>query len=247
MQTSFLSLSLSARFYFWLGFILVPGMGQVPQAVVEMIASQIPFFIPGTLKGPASYSQRNSLLCDFCHLLCHICSLFVSLGLIFMGSFPSIIKELQIRTLKTLLVLMVSRLRCMTWTNFGRWLLFWTPGYHQRTCGTLTSGCVFSSLIRLGLPVLVPILLAVIASLKNSSPEQMVAAHDEHFHDQAKRHLSFSDPGPLSPGKQVDFGDEDEGAFVPALWQSGCKPSSRPVVAGPLLTRPSAPAPWRYP
>ena len=49
----------------------------------------------------------------------------------------------------------------------------------------------------------VPILLAVIASLKNSSPEEVVAVHNNHCQDQANIHLSITDPIPLPLGKQV--------------------------------------------
>lgn len=84
----------------------------------------------------------------------------------------------------------------------------------------------------------VPILLAV-ASLKNSSPEEVVAAPNKHCQDQANIHLPITDPGPLS---QVDLSDEDEGSSAPVLWLSGSKVSSSAAVPGPSLTSPSTPA-----
>ena len=89
----------------------------------------------------------------------------------------------------------------------------------------------------------VPVLLAVIASLKNSSPEEVVAAHNKHCQDQANIHLSITDLVPLSPGKQVDFSNEDEGASTPALQPSGSKLSSSPAFLDPSLTSLWAPAP----
>lgn len=94
--------------------------------------------------------------------------------------------------------------------------------------------------------VFVPIHLAVIASLKNSSPEA-VAAHNKCCQDQANTHLSITDPVPPSPGKQVDNNNEDENAPAPALQPSGYKPSSSPAGPGFSLTSTSAPAPSEVP
>jgi hypothetical protein len=58
---------------------------------------------------------------------------------------------------------------------------------------------------------------AVITSLKNSSPEEVVATHNKDCQDQANIHLSITDPIPLSPEKQDDLKDEDEGASASAL------------------------------
>lgn len=46
---------------------------------------------------------------------------------------------------------------------------------------------------------------------------ELVAAHNKHCQDQVNIYLSITDPVPLSPGKQVDFSDEDEGASALAL------------------------------
>ena len=107
---------------------------------------------------------------------------------------------------------------------------------------------------RITLPLFfVPIFLAVIANLKNSSPEDVVASHNKHCQDQANIYLFITDPVPLSPGKQVDFShedgneDENEGASALALWPPGSKPSSSPAVPGPSLTSPSAPTPSEVP
>ena len=63
----------------------------------------------------------------------------------------------------------------------------------------------------------VPILLAVIASLKNSSPEEVVDAHNKHCQDQVNIHLSIADPVSFSLGKQDDLIDDDEGTSIPSL------------------------------
>jgi hypothetical protein len=63
----------------------------------------------------------------------------------------------------------------------------------------------------------VPIFLAVIQNLKNSSPEVVVATHNKHCQDQANVLLFIADSIPLSLGKQVDLynADEDTSALAP--------------------------------
>ena len=93
----------------------------------------------------------------------------------------------------------------------------------------------------------VPILLAVIASLKNSSPEKVVAAHNKYCQDQDQANIYLTDPVPLSLGKQVDFSNEDEGASAPALQLSGFKPFPSATVQSPSLTSPSTLVPLEVP
>ena len=73
--------------------------------------------------------------------------------------------------------------------------------------------------------------------------EDVVAAHNKHCRDQANSHLFITDPTPLSPGNQVDFSNEDEGTYAPALQWSDSKQASSAAVQGPSLTCPSAPTP----
>lgn len=57
-----------------------------------------------------------------------------------MGSLPSIM------ALKTLLVTCRLQVKTYDLDQFESRLLYCPPNYCQKTCGTLTSGCLFSSL-----------------------------------------------------------------------------------------------------
>ena len=147
-----------------------------------------------------------------------------------MGSLPSTIKEPQIRALKILLVIHGLKIKTHDLDQFWEKLVYWLSGYHWRTCGTLTSGCMFSSLpisardsLRLSFPCsLSPSSLkSFLTRLKNSSSEEVVVAHNKHCQDQADIHLT--DP-------VVDFSDEDVGTSAPVLQPPGSKlPSSASV------------------
>jgi len=132
----------------------------------------------------------------------------------------------------------------MTWTNFGRRLLYWSPEYPSENILDpdlwvhvffLAQKCEVQSGI---IPPLffVPILLRVISSLKNSSPEEVVTTHNKHCQDQAYICLSITDTFLRSLGKWVDFSNEDEGASALVLQLSGSKPYFSAAVQGPSLT-----------
>lgn len=44
-----------------------------------------------------------------------------------------------------------------------------------------------------------------------------MTVHYKYCQDQSTIHLSITDPVPHSPGKQVDFSNEEEGISAPAL------------------------------
>lgn len=97
-----------------------------------------------------------------------------------MGSLPSTIKEPQVRALKTLMV--NHNVKPHDLDQFWEEVVYWPSGYYWRTCGTMTSGYMFSFLpasarysLGLSLPCsLFPSSLkSFISSLKNSSSRKL--------------------------------------------------------------------------
>lgn len=169
-----------------------------------------------------------------------------------MNSFLSTIKEPQIRALKTLWLLMVSRLKLMTWTNFGRRSLFWPLGCCRRTCGTLTSGFEFSSLLtsmsyNLGLA---PPCSLLSSSLQSSQVLRILSQRKwwSLITSTARIGLIFSFPL-LTPFHFLWANRiiSKMRIRVPQLRPFASKLSTSPAVPGPSLTSPSTPAPSEVP
>lgn len=182
--TSFLSCLCLLIFTFGLHLSWYLTQGLVSQVVVPWISPQTPF--PSWVHHLVHKATPEGVRClvhlgccrFFCHI-CHICSLLVSFVLVVItGSLPSTIKETQIRALKTLPVTPGLKVRAHNLDQLvekAAILVSWI------SCGTLTSGCVLSSLQQSGINPLLHfalLLLAVITSLNNSSPEEVVAAQN---------------------------------------------------------------------
>lgn len=80
-----------------------------------------------------------------------------------------------------------------------------------------------------------PTLLAVITSLKNASPEEVMAAYNKHYQDQANIHFLLTLSHFLMANKTISGMRTME---YPALQLSGSKLSFSLAVLGPSLTSP---------
>ena len=98
--------------------------------------------------------------------------MFVSFVLIIMGSFPSPIKEPQIRALKTLLDTCGLKVKTHYLGQFWEEAAILPVLFLAPNC-KVQSGIIFPFFF-------VAILLAVIACLKNSSPEDVVALNNKY-------------------------------------------------------------------
>ena len=183
--SSFLSFFVFAHFHFWFGFIQVPDIGAVSQSVVSGIHSQMPFTSRGHCASirPLNYNWGSLLISTLwllSPLLSYLSYLFIVCFLCACPGFSSI-KEPHIRALKTLLVTHGLKVKTHDLDQFGekatilhQWISpenIWDPDLWKHI---LFLTCMHEVQSRITLPLFfVPIFLAVIANLKNSSPGKL--------------------------------------------------------------------------